>query len=483
MTDASPRADAALAALEVEGARLVPPFGPGRLSVACRVPHATPHVRLTVRPRQTGAAVAVAGRAVEAGRPVAVDLAVGVNRVPIEVTAPDGATRLGYEVRITRSHPTPDWVRIMEAAPWAPRDSAGEVVFGGRMWLFGGYTPALVSDVWSSADGAHWQRHGDIPAAAGINIPLTWVHGGRMWVSSQDGRLFASSDGQRWQLVNDAPPWRGRYAPGGAVFADRMWAMGGKGPVGLCGDVWSSPDGVAWRLECAEAPWSRRQLSGLLVVHDGSLWLVGGGVTLYHPFRGYTDVWRSDDGRRWTQVVDAAPWPERIWSSAVSYAGRLWVLGGFRAEPEWHNWDDVWYSADGRDWRRLVTEHVWSPRHELSPYVFDGCLWVVAGNAWPLTGDAWRLRIDGLTFLTQPVVEEIATARYTYRARADFNHSRAPVRYRLLRGPEWLVLDPATGTLTGTPPAPGQDGVALEAGDDAGETARQEFTIDVLPVS
>ncbi|MFH1566818.1 MAG: Ig domain-containing protein, partial [Gemmatimonadota bacterium] len=167
---------------------------------------------------------------------------------------------------------------------------------------------------------------------------------------------------------------------------------------------------------------------------------------------------------------------------AASYAGRLWVVGGFRAEPRWNNFDDVWYSADGAQWHRLDTAHVWSPRHELSVYVHAGRLWVAGGNAWPLQNDVWSLRIAGLTFLTQPVVEEFATARYAYRARADFNASGAPVRYRLAEGPPWLSVNGESGLVTGTAPLePEVSAVVLEAYDAAGEAARQSYELHVIP--
>ena len=34
---------------------------------------------------------------------------------------------------------------------------------------------------------------------------------------------------------------------------------------------------------------------------------------------------------------------------------------------------------------------MFSPRHEVTPYVFQGSLWVVGGNMWPLMNDVWRL--------------------------------------------------------------------------------------------
>jgi hypothetical protein len=204
-------------------------------------------------------------------------------------------------------------------------------------------------------------------------------------------------------------------------------------------------------------------------------------------FGGYTpdlvgDVWHSTDGATWTRACAEAPWPGRIWSRAVSYRGRLWVLGGFRAEPVWTNLADAWYSADGSSWRRLETETMWTPRHEISAHVHDGRLWVAGGNAWPLRNDVWSLDVRGMCFVTQPPVEELAGARYAYRAAADFHEGRGRIRYRLLESPGWLSIDGESGLIEGTAGSPGEVRVAVEAYDDRGETARQEYAVRVLPV-
>ena len=164
----------------------------------------------------------------------------------------------------------------------------------------------------------------------------------------------------------------------------------------------------------------------------------------------------------------------------LSYHGRLWLLGGFEAEPRWTNFNDIWYSIDGKEWRRLHTEDIWSERHEVSPYVHDGKLWVVAGNAWPLVNDVWKIELDKLVFVTHPVIEDYALANYRYQAVADFNRSAQPVHYKLVTGPSWLKIEVNTGLLTGTPPAAGEFPVEIEAHDETGETATQKFTLSIL---
>jgi hypothetical protein len=441
-------------------------------------------VAITATPTDGRAVVRLHGRALDGGRATEkLPLKEGRNLFPLEVTAADGKTERTYMLKVIRAAALPNWVRVLPNAPFKIRDSEGELVFKGRMWILGGYTPELVTDVWSSPDGADWTQAGSIPDESGVNIPVQFAHAGRMWVSTNNGRFYCSEDGAAWKLVTDRAPWAGRYAAGSAVFNGRMWVAGGLKDGELFNDVWSSADGEEWRLETAEAPWSPRQVFGNLVAHDGKLFLIGGGITAYQPFRAYSDVWSSPDGRSWTRVTERAPWPGRIWSSCAVYRGRLWLLGGYRAQPVAKNFNDVWYSRDGSAWERLETESVWEERHELSPFVLGDALWVVAGNAWPLMNDAWKLELKGLSFLTQPVLEEFSRTRYRYEARADFNRGGGAVRYRLTQGPEWLKVDEQIGVVTGVPGDMGEFPVTLEAFDEAGETARQAYVLSVIRLS
>ncbi|MDA1138988.1 MAG: cadherin-like beta sandwich domain-containing protein [Planctomycetota bacterium] len=473
----------ALQSLSIEPFKLVSRFWERRRLNAARVLPDTETIRVTATAKAEGASILIDGAVVQSGRPSQeISLSPGLSLVNIEVTSADGSATMEYVIRVYRPLETPDWKLVSKSCPWSPRDSAGELVFNDRMWIFGGYTPGLVSDVWHTKNGIDWEQAADIPSDSGVNIPICFTHNGRMWMTSQDGQFFSSADGQSWDLVLSEVPWKGRYGAGSATFNGRMWVLGGIKEGVPQSEVWSSGDGTQWKLETGAAEWSGRQLFGMVTVHDDKLWVIGGGISNYHPFRAYTDVWNSEDGRSWEQVTEHAPWPRRIWSNAVSYANRLWVVGGFHAEPDWRNHNDIWYSADGAEWHQLETESIWSERHEISVYVHDQRLWVIGGNAWPLMNDVWSLEIDGLTFVTQPVVDEFVGAEYTYRARADFNSSCDEVRYRLVESAGWLTINEETGCVRGTSRDAGEWPVTIEARDAAGETARQSYRLHVAPI-
>ncbi|MDH7568719.1 MAG: galactose oxidase [Armatimonadota bacterium] len=302
----------------------------------------------------------------------------------------------------------PAWVRVAEQTAWAPRDSCGEVVFNGKMWLLGGWFTSAEPgprDVWCSEDGARWDQvtaraewlHGDLPTSL--------VHNGRMWMmggwyggrlpeGSASDQVWCSLDGARWECATPHAGWSPRLGAAGVVFRGQMWILGGTEryfdaqPQHLLNDVWSSPDGVHWTRVIEHAPWAPRAFHGAVVFND-EIWVYGGGNYLTE-YLGYNDVWRSPDGAHWTRVTPHAPWAPRIWFSAAAWRGRLWMLGGWSNHPS-RNWNDVWFSRDGEKWSELKTDTVWSPRHEQSVFVFQDHLWLVGGNAWPLVNDVWRL--------------------------------------------------------------------------------------------
>lgn len=310
---------------------------------------------------------------------------------------------------ILRAAP-PDWVQVTPAAGWQPRDSQGECVFGNRLWIFGGWfnsQEAPPRDVWTSADGNTWQcvqprapwLHSDLAMAVTFKDRM-WMmggwHNGRLPGHSASNQVWSSIDGVHWDQVTAHAAWSPRLAAGLVVFQNRLWILGGTENYyfgddhHLKNDVWSSADGREWRQECAAAPWSPRAYHQAVVLGD-RIFVMGGGnyVPAYHA---KNDVWSSADGKEWRQETAAAPWHERLWFSATAYRDRLWVLGGWSNQPS-QNWGDVWHSTDGRNWQQLRTQTHWKERHEHSVFVFQDQLWIAGGHARPLSREVWSLHL------------------------------------------------------------------------------------------
>jgi hypothetical protein len=304
----------------------------------------------------------------------------------------------------------PDWVKVTSAAEWKARDSQGEVVFNDRLWIMGGWFNSFEApprDVWSSRDGKTWTEvtksapwiHSDLPMSLAFGKRI-WMMGGwyngRLPGHSASSAVWSSPDGAKWTQVTAKAGWSPRIAAAVVEFRQKMWILGGVENYyfgdarSLKNDVWSSADGRTWKQETANAGWAPRAYHQA-VVHEGRIWIFGGGN--YVPgYEEHNDVWSSDDGVRWTQVTKNAPWSPRLWFSAATYRGHMWVAGGWSKEGN-TNWGDVWYSRNGKEWTQLKSSVIWKERHEHSMFVFKDKLWVAGGHAKPLSNEVWSLEV------------------------------------------------------------------------------------------
>jgi len=184
-----------------------------------------------------------------------------------------------------------------------------------------------------------------------------------------------------------------------------MWLMGGWYNGRLKGhsasrEVWSSADGAAWTQATDAAPWSAR-CAGAVVEHRGRMWLLGGIENYYFGDERSVknDVWSSADGKEWRQETAAAPWAPRAYHQAVSLNGRLYVLGGGNYVPKHFAKNDVWSSADGVNWTCETEAAPWAARLWFSAAVYRGRMWVLGGWSKDVDnhGDVWH-SADGKTW-------------------------------------------------------------------------------------
>ncbi len=267
-------------------------------------------------------------------------------------------------------------------APWRPRDGAGALSFRGALWLLGGWRPR--------EDGA--TGPGDVVDT--VFEGTTWTVDSEVWRSDDDGTS--------WHCVQPLCPWPGRHTAGYTVHQDRMWVIGGDIYTNSA-DVWSSDDGIEWKCHTADAPWAGRVLP-YVTTFDGALWLMGGQALpqfAHHGrpsaafYRGsavttdafHADVWRSVDGEHWECILEQAPWgkPGRgmIGGPGAVKDGFLWLFSGGTYETpgtkERKFCNDVWRTANGRDWECVLDAAPWGARQYAEIAAFDDRLWVVCG--------------------------------------------------------------------------------------------------------
>ena len=186
-----------------------------------------------------------------------------------------------------------DWKQATAAAPWSARLAAAAVVFKDKMWILGGTEnyyfgdqTSLKNDVWSSADGQHWTlacEHAPwSPRAYHQAVVLNdriYVFGGGNYVPTYEAHadVWSSADGVHWEQVTDRAPWHPRLWFSAVVYREQMWVIGGwsNNPSTNWGDVWYSTDGKDWRQLETKTTWKERHEHSALVWQD-KLWVVGG---------------------------------------------------------------------------------------------------------------------------------------------------------------------------------------------------------------
>jgi len=188
-----------------------------------------------------------------------------------------------------------------------------------------------------------------------------------------------------WVKVAEHAGWQPRDSQGEVVYDDRLWVFGGwfDSFKPTPRDVWSSPDGKDWKLVQKVAPWKHGDLP-MTVAFDGKMWFMGGWYNGRMPGHSASnEVWWSTDGAQWEQATPHAGWTPRLAAVAVVFKGKMWILGGtenYYFGDDQSTKNDVWYSADGKDWQR-ATEHAgWSPRAYHAAVVHDGRIWVLGGG-------------------------------------------------------------------------------------------------------
>ena len=234
-----------------------------------------------------------------------------------------------------------------------------------------------------------------------------WILGG--WFQSFEApprAVWSSADGKTWKVVEKNAPWIHSDLPMTVAFNDKMWIMGGWYNGRLKGHsasnmVWSSADGKTWDQATKAAGWSPRIAAGL-VVFKNRMWLLGGTENYYFGDDKSlkNDVWSSADGKEWKLETADAGWAPRAYHAAVVLNDKIYVYGGGNYVPKYQAFNDVWVSSDGVKWDKVTDAAPWSPRIWFSGVAYRDHLWVLGGwsdkpsKNW---GDVWYSR-DGKTW-------------------------------------------------------------------------------------
>jgi hypothetical protein len=148
-----------------------------------------------------------------------------------------------------------------------------------------------------------------------------------------------------------------------------------------------------WKKVVSPAPFAPRDGAGALT-YDGKMWLIGGWNPRdkqHFPRICSNDVWSSADGAEWTEVKpntfrDASFDPTADWEGRHT-AGYVVFRGRMwiiGGDVNQHHYqNDVWSSVDGRNWTRVTGNVPWAPRALHYTAVLRDRIWVLGGQTMP----------------------------------------------------------------------------------------------------
>ena len=247
-----------------------------------------------------------------------------------------------------------------------------------------------------------------------------WILGGWFTPQTPNPRdVWKSPDAKQWVCTVEVAPWEYSDLPATMAFKDKMWIMGGRKLPGAknCNEVWSSVDGAEWTLETDNAGWCPR-VSPSFVVFKDRMWIMGGTENFYddNDETLKNDVWSSANGKEWKLEVQNAGWSKRTHAQAVVFDNKMWIMGGGHWHPETIPVNDVWCSEDGVNWTQVTEAALWKPRLWFSLVVYRDRLWILGG--WSKEdgnfGDVWHSK-DGANW-TELKSGVIWTKRHAHSA-------------------------------------------------------------------
>ncbi|MFT7600350.1 MAG: hypothetical protein ACI8TP_003291 [Acidimicrobiales bacterium] len=184
--------------------------------------------------------------------------------------------------------------------------------------------------------------------------------------------------------------WRGVGRLNGQMVLVGGW--GPSWPHVSHSEIWTSSDGQGWN-RLPDAPRGGRSTHHT-VVFQNRMWVMAGQeISFVDEAENevlYNDVWSSADGREWRLETGEAAWsPRGQIGGSVVFDDRMWIIGGGTYDNRRY-YSDIWSSGDGVNWTLELAEAPWTPRQYHETVVFDDKMWVIGG--WSMEGnlnDVW----------------------------------------------------------------------------------------------
>ncbi len=271
--------------------------------------------------------------------------------------------------------------------------------------------PVLLSDKLLPADQA---------SGVAIQTSIKMIFSKQMNLSSVEN-AFAMKKGS--EPVNGTFSQNDReiiFTPSAPLAHDQLFSLSiNSSAADLTGNLLKSPydwsfttaaeQGKIWKVEVEHEPVSNvfsSRSEHEMIYYKGDIYVIGGYDGEY-----LNDVWRSKDGKNWTEIRSPDPdpdenaklFPPRAGHACAVFANEIWLTGGLAETADGLKYyDDVWHSSDGITWERAndAAEYYQRAFHNL--VVFNNKLWIIAGESLDgstpvLLDDCWSSS-DGVSW-------------------------------------------------------------------------------------
>lgn len=201
-----------------------------------------------------------------------------------------------YQNDVWKSNNGANWTKVDDQVPWADRVLHYTVTFDNKIWVMGGQSmPLFVSgpdvfyrDIWTTTNGTnwteviplepYWSARGLICGQAVLNNRI-WILGGGRYDTPTKPRAYyndvwSSADGIHWELHTTDAPWDPRQYHSVVTFDSRLWVIEGYRQPLEMNDVWYSDDGDNW-YALPFVPFNPRHASSVFSF-DNAMWYVSG---------------------------------------------------------------------------------------------------------------------------------------------------------------------------------------------------------------
>lgn len=260
---------------------------------------------------------------------------------------------------VWRSEDGINWSPILSASSaegssqFAPRAGHACTVYQNKIWLTGGFAETdsgnrYFDDVWSSEDGSVWVKEN----ASADYFQRAWhnlvVFNNQLWIiagETQDAEgnkvllddCWNSSDGASWQQKSQIVSFFPRKRAAAATLSGKLWIWGGygqnsQGQIQALNDIWNTSNGDLWLLNSSGSAFTPR--CGMAQTFFAEkFWLIGGSESDSAGSPLYNDIWNSNDGLNWYQVLSNGPGSSSQFSGVKNFAAaqlfdKMYISGG-----------------------------------------------------------------------------------------------------------------------------------------------------------